>query len=63
MKLNQLKRMQMLTLSIDQVFAFCERPENLTKLTPPSLGFQILTPSPQNLNRTEAITELNQAKL
>lgn len=46
MKLYELKRMQMLTLSIDQVFAFFERPENLAKLTPPSLGFQILTPSP-----------------
>ncbi len=46
MKLYELKRKQMLTLSIAKVFTFFERPENLAKLTPPSLGFRILTPSP-----------------
>ncbi len=46
MRIYELKRHQMIPLPLDQVFAFFERPENLAKLTPPSLGFQILTPSP-----------------
>lgn len=46
MKLYELKKTQMLPIARDQVFTFFERPENLAKLTPPSLGFQILTPSP-----------------
>lgn len=32
--------------SLDEVFAFFNRPENLEKLTPPFLRFNILTPSP-----------------
>jgi hypothetical protein len=31
---------------IEEVFAFFERPENLSRITPDSLGFHILTPSP-----------------
>ena len=31
--------------SLDEVFAFFNRPENLEKLTPPFLRFNILTPS------------------
>ena len=31
---------------IGEVFAFFEKPENLSALTPPSLGFSILTPPP-----------------
>jgi ligand-binding SRPBCC domain-containing protein len=30
---------------LEEVFAFFERPENLERLTPPSLGFRMLTPS------------------
>jgi ligand-binding SRPBCC domain-containing protein len=46
MKVYELKRQQKIALPLEQVFSFFERPENLAKLTPPSLGFQILTPSP-----------------
>jgi ligand-binding SRPBCC domain-containing protein len=30
----------------DEVFRFFERPENLARLTPPELGFEIMTPPP-----------------
>jgi len=46
MKVYELKHVQLLPLPVEQVFAFFERPENLAKLTPSSLGFEILTPSP-----------------
>ena len=32
--------------SLDNVFPFFSKPENLAKMTPPWLDFQILTPSP-----------------
>lgn len=31
---------------IERVFEFFNRPENLEKITPPHLGFQMMTPSP-----------------
>ena len=46
MRVYELKRTQVIPVPRDQVFAFFERPENLSELTPASLGFQILTPSP-----------------
>ena len=46
MKLYTLNHHLMIRRSLEEVFAFFSRPENLALLTPPSLGFQILTPSP-----------------
>jgi len=41
-----LERTQTLACPLDDVFAFFEKPENLARITPRSLGFEILTPSP-----------------
>lgn len=49
MKTYVLKKEFIVARPVDEVFAFFERPENLAKITPPSLGFHILTPSPINM--------------
>ena len=36
--------------TVDTVFEFFNRPENLEKLTPPNLKFHILTPSPVTMH-------------
>ena len=41
-----LERRQLLPVSPDEAFRFFDRPENLADITPPELGFRILTPSP-----------------
>lgn len=46
MKIHTLKKEQIVPRALDEVFAFFERPENLARITPPWLGFRILTPSP-----------------
>jgi len=46
MKVYILKREQFVNRPLKEVFAFFERPENLMRLTPDSLGFNVLTPSP-----------------
>ncbi len=46
MKVHLLQREQVVAASLAEVFGFFSRPENLADLTPPLLGFQILTPSP-----------------
>jgi hypothetical protein len=46
MTMQTLTRTQMLPASPDELFAFFETPENLARITPPWLGFRILTPSP-----------------
>ncbi len=44
--LYTLKRTQRIERSIEEVFDFFKKPENLAVITPPALGFVILTPSP-----------------
>jgi len=46
MKVHILKHTQRVAAPLDEVFAFFAKPENLAEITPPDLGFQILTPSP-----------------
>jgi len=44
-----------LPLSQDQVFAFFSKAENLERITPPSLGFSILTPLPIEMKQDALI--------
>lgn len=41
-----LRRQQVIPLKREQVFLFFSRPENLGRITPPDMGFAILTPLP-----------------
>ncbi len=51
MKKHVLVREQFVPRQRSEVFSFFSRPENLGRLTPDSLGFQILTPSPIRMQR------------
>jgi ligand-binding SRPBCC domain-containing protein len=44
--MHLLTSQQYVSAGLDKVFAFFGEPENLARITPPWLGFQILTPSP-----------------
>jgi len=46
MKVHVLKRTQVVDRPLSEVFAFFERPENLSVITPLSMAFEILTPAP-----------------
>jgi ligand-binding SRPBCC domain-containing protein len=46
MKTYTLCRTQLIARPVDEIFAFFARPENLERITPPGLGFAILTPGP-----------------
>ena len=46
MKTHILKRRQLLPRPAREIFHFFEKPENLEKITPASVGFVILTPKP-----------------
>lgn len=46
MGLHFFKAEQIISAPLDRVFSFFSKPENLSRITPASLGFQILTPSP-----------------
>jgi hypothetical protein len=45
-KVHLLEQTQTVAAPLDQVFSFFAQPENLAEITPPSMGFQVLTPSP-----------------
>jgi ligand-binding SRPBCC domain-containing protein len=46
MKVYSLHREQRVALPLELVFRFFQQPENLQRLTPPDMGFSILTPLP-----------------
>ncbi|HPF69435.1 MAG TPA: SRPBCC family protein [Candidatus Krumholzibacteria bacterium] len=46
MNVHEITAEQRVARPRDDVFAFFARPENLARITPPWLGFRILTPSP-----------------
>jgi ligand-binding SRPBCC domain-containing protein len=54
-KLFILKRRQLVRRPLPEVFAFFSKPENLEVLTPKTLGFRILTPSPVNMKEGAVI--------
>ena len=51
MKIYQLHHTQLIKKSLPEVFSFFENPANLEKITPPDLGFQILTPTPIQMGK------------
>jgi ligand-binding SRPBCC domain-containing protein len=46
MKIYTLQRQLLINRPLHEVFGFFSRPENLGRLTPRGLGFQMLTPAP-----------------
>ena len=46
MKHYTLERKILIQKPLDEVFSFFHKPENLSRITPPSMAFQILSPSP-----------------
>ena len=55
MSAHVLHRETTLPLPIEALFPFFERPENLAELTPPEMGFEILTPQPLEMRRGAVI--------
>lgn len=53
--LYTLSRTQWVDRPLERVFPFFERPENLALITPPSLGFRLLTPSPVRMAQGRVI--------
>lgn len=46
MEIHQLHRQQWIQRPLEEIYEFFERPENLRRITPPSLDFRLLTPPP-----------------
>ncbi len=46
MKVRTLKKSQLVKKPLDEVFDFFSSPENLARITPPEMGFNIITPGP-----------------
>lgn len=46
MQQYQLIRQQEVSRPLERIFTFFEKPENLALITPPSLEFKLITPSP-----------------
>jgi ligand-binding SRPBCC domain-containing protein len=46
MKIYSLEQEMVVSRPREEVFAFFERPENLAVITPPSMSFRIITPTP-----------------
>lgn len=55
MKLYHLHREQVVPVERDEVFRFFEQPENLARITPPSMDFVILTPTPISMKEGAVI--------
>jgi ligand-binding SRPBCC domain-containing protein len=55
MKPYILKRKQVVEKPLEEVFEFFSRPENLSRITPPEMGFNIITPIPIDMNRGSLI--------
>jgi len=46
MKIRRLERRQLLPVGREELFTIFQAPENLATITPPRLGFRIITPGP-----------------
>lgn len=55
MRLFELQREQWVPRPRDRLFRFFAQPENLGLITPPELGFRLLTPSPVNMSQGRLI--------
>ena len=49
MKTFEFRAQQFVPRPLGEVFSFFETPENLATITPPGLGFRIITPSPLHM--------------
>lgn len=55
MRVHTLQREQWLARTPERVFPFFAQPENLALITPPSLGFRLLTPGPVDMKEGRII--------
>ena len=55
MHLYSLRREQWVARSLERLFPFFAQPENLALITPPSLGFRLLTPQPVIMEKGRVI--------